>query len=146
MCFFKAVLLKQRPVELAGGLFNTLRFIPLYTNGSADCANGWFMHDTPFFQLTTRPFSNNVSNKATTNPKARMHIILAMVRSTGERGNTRSPAHTMQENTKIQTPNSRLVQLIKYRKNCSNSTKSSVTEKKLPSRYTRKKNMYKSNV
>jgi hypothetical protein len=49
MCFFKAVLLKQRPVELAGGLFNTLRFIPLYTNGSADCANGWFMHDTPFF-------------------------------------------------------------------------------------------------
>ncbi len=103
------------------------------------------MHSTPL-QLITSPFWNNVSNKATTKPKASMQNILAMVRSTDETGNTRSPAHTIQEKTNIQTPNSKLVQLIKYKKNCKRVTNSTVTEKKLPSRYTRKKNRYKRSV
>ncbi len=79
------------------------------------------------------------SNTPTTRLNKNIAAILRMVKKNAETGNTRSEVQTSRENTSIQKPKSKLVQLIRYRKKCNSCTKSTPTEKKLLAIYTRKK-------
>ncbi|MBJ2354878.1 hypothetical protein JF818_00395 [Sphaerochaeta sp. S2] len=56
------------------------------------------------------------SNTPTIKLKAKTASILRTVSNTAEAGNIRSPAQTKRENTSIQNPKSKLVQLISERK------------------------------